>query len=805
MKATSILLSVASIILATACTKPASETSKFADEEGVSLELAQLRHRTISDLHYDLTFHIPAEKDSNILGEEIIRFNLDSLYDIPLDFLDGHIILPADTLHLGQNEIHLTFTAGNQSLNRRDDYLYSLFVPARAHTVFPCMDQPNLKGRFKLTLDVPVDWKAVSNTYSQQEEYLAADAAVEAQNEASHKKIYFAETEPLSTYLFAFATGHFEHQTYTDPKNGRTIGAYYRETNEQRLSQMTDIFKEVCFALDWLEEYTSIPYPFAKYDLVILPGFQFGGMEHTGATFYNDNTLFLSAHPTLNEILSRSQLITHETSHMWFGDLVTMDWFNDVWTKEVFANYFAAAITEPMYPSIDHNLNWLSTFQTSALSEDRTDGRTSIQQPLDNLNNAGLIYNNIIYNKAPVVMRKMVEIMGKEAFQKGIQKYLKKFAYANATWDDLIEILDAETTADLASFSEAWVKQKGMPVITYNNDGTYLTTDIIDGTPTDKWQQQWKDSILPNGQILPNYDGKGYGLFTFADEQQLKGLLNSWQTTKGVTRQSLLMTLNENYLAGKLNSQDWLQTLLDGIKNEEDVQTASTLISYMNEPLLQIYYAADPQLENIESQLLQMARNHKLNAVKTQLWRLLASRATTKTAVDALYDEWNQATNPYLSINDWMTMAYELSVRRPEMASDILQRQLQRLDNPDRQRQFVFISQAVVADDNQRDAFFEKLITDSETRRTEPWARSALYYLNHPCRQAYAVKYVYPSLEVLPEIQRTGDIFFPANWCASLLSGHRSAEANAEVLRYLNDHKEINPLLKNKILRSWRK
>ena len=225
----------------------------------------------------------------------------------------------------------------------------------------------------------------------------------------------------------------------------------------------------------------------------------------------------------------------------------------------------------------------------------------------------------------------------------------------------------------------------------------------------------------------------------------------------------------------------------------------------MNEPLLQLYYSADPQLENIESQLLQMARNHKLNAVKTQLWRLIASRATTKAAVDALYEEWNQATNPYLSINDWMTMAYELSVRRPEMASDILQRQFQRLDNPDRQRQFEFISQAVVADDNQRDAFFKKLITDSEARRTEPWARSALYYLNHPCRQAYAVKYVYPSLEVLPEIQRTGDIFFPANWCASLLSGHRSAEANAEVLRYLDDHKEINPLLKNKILRSWRK
>ena len=805
MKASSFLFSILGILLSSACSINTSDDLNITNEDGVSYELAQLRKRTISNVRYDLTFHIPADKDSSIIGEMILRFHLDSIYHVPVDFIDGHLLILSEGLHLGENEVRIPFTARNQSLNRRDDYLYTLFVPSRAHTVFPCFDQPNLKGKFTLTLDVPADWKAVSNTYAQSETFYNVDSEVNDENEASHKLIHFAETEPLSTYLFAFATGHFENQTYTDPKNGRTIGAYYRETNKMRLAQLPDIFKEVCFALDWLEEYTNIPYPFAKYDLVILPGFQFGGMEHTGATFYNDNTLFLSAHPTLNEILSRSQLITHETSHMWFGDLVTMDWFNDVWTKEVFANYFAAAITEPMYPSIDHNQNWLSTYQTSALSEDRTEGRTSIQQPLDNLNNAGLIYNNIIYNKAPVVMRKMVEIMGKEAFQTGIRKYLKKYAYANATWDDLIEILDAETSQDLASFSEAWVKQKGMPVITYSNDGSYQITDIIDGTPTDKWQQQWKDSILPNGQILPNYDGNGYGLFTFADEDQLKGLLNSWQSTKGVTRQSLLMTLNENYLAGKLSSQEWLQTLLDGIKNEEDVQTASTLISYMSEPLLQLYYASDSQLENIESQLLQMARNHKLNAVKTQMWRLLASRATTNTAVDALYEEWNQATNPYLSINDWMTMAYELSVRRPELASDILQRQRQRLDNPDRLRQFEFISQAVVADDNQRDAFFEKLITDKEARRTEPWARSALYYLNHPCRQATAVKYIYPSLEVLPEIQRTGDIFFPANWCASLLSGHRSAEANAEVQRYLDEHPDIQPLLKNKILRSWRK
>ena len=132
-----------------------------------------------------------------------------------------------------------------------------------------------------------------------------------------------------------------------------------------------------------------MPYPFAKYDFVVLPGFQFGGMEHAGATFYNDTRLFLSANPTPDEILRRIELIAHETAHMWFGDAVTMKWFNDVWTKEVFANYFAAAITEPLFPEANHELNFLRTYKAAAMAQDRTEGRTAIRQSLDNMNNAG--------------------------------------------------------------------------------------------------------------------------------------------------------------------------------------------------------------------------------------------------------------------------------------------------------------------------------------------------------------------------------------------------------------------------------
>lgn len=216
-----------------------------------------------------------------------------------------------------------------------------------------------------------------------------------------------------------------------------------------------------------MEEYTGIPYPFAKYDFVILPGFQYGGMEHTGATLYNDGRMFLGPNPTLSDSLARTELIAHETAHMWFGDLVTMEWFDEVWTKEVFANHFAAWISEPLYPEVNHRLNRLRSFSTAALSEDRTEGTVSISQELPNLSYAGLVYGQIIYNKAPVMMEKLIGIMGPEAFREGIRTYLERYSYGNATWDDLVGILDSLTSADLRGFSRAWVYGKGMPDLTF--------------------------------------------------------------------------------------------------------------------------------------------------------------------------------------------------------------------------------------------------------------------------------------------------------------------------------------------------
>ena len=754
--------------------------------DGVPLQLAEWRSRVLSDVRYDLHFRITSDSDTEIKACESVSFTLAEKADAVLDFageragevrvsidsaeipvriVNEHIVIPSKYLVKGRNVIDMEFIAGNSALNRRDGCIYTLFVPDRARTVFPCFDQPDIKARYALTLDIPEQWKAVSNAP-------LADACSDARSlsctaglDAGLGRWTFALSDPLPAYLFAFAVGEFEYQYFPEYRTG----AFHRGKDQAQTAQIPEIAREVRFALDWLEEYTGMPYPFAKYDFVVLPGFQFGGMEHAGATFYNDTRLFLSANPTPDEILRRIELIAHETAHMWFGDAVTMKWFNDVWTKEVFANYFAAAITEPLFPEANHELNFMRTYKAAAMAQDRTEGRTAIRQSLDNMNNAGLVYNNIIYNKAPVMMRKLAAMMGEDAFKAGIREYLAEFKYGNATWDDLIAILAKHTDEDVAGFSRTWVDQPYWP--------EYRALSCADAE-----------------------DSERYGLIRLNPAQVDSIMSVRPMPEDPVRRLALLMNLNENYLIGGIEDAAWLRFLMRSLSGEEDDLISAAIAGYMEKPLLSCHFAGQ-DAGDIEAGIMEMSENHSVKSVRTLLLRLLAKNAFSKDAVCRLYGIWEAGADGRLSQRDYMTLAYELAVRMPDKAGEIIAVQRGRLANPDLLQEFDFISRAVNPSEAARDTLFASLAC-KEARRVEPWTRDVLHYLNHPLRSAYAVKYIRPALELLPEIQRTGDIFFPSGWCSNLLAGHRSEAARIAVRQYLDGHPELNPMLRSKVLQA---
>jgi aminopeptidase N len=494
---------------------------------GVSKALADFRSTVITDIHYQLSFDIPLRKTEAISANEQLSFNLlQTGFPLQLDFkadpgqiktieVNGksiainyqkeHIILPAAVLTKGKNNIRIAFIAGNAALNRNDDYLYTLFVPDRARTSFPCFDQPDLKATYQLSLTLPEKWEAISNGSLQKSEV-----------KEGRRTVDFATSDKISTYLFSFTAGKFK--TINQIVHNQSVQFLYRETDTSKINLSIDsIFQEHRNALDFLTTWTTIPYPFKKIGFVAIPDFQFGGMEHPGAVQYQGSTLFLDSTATKTQFISRANLISHETAHMWFGDLVSIKWFNDVWTKEVFANFMADKVSEHLKGKEAFDHKFLIDHFPAAYGIDRTKGANPIRQPLDNLNEAGSLYGNIIYHKAPIMMRQLELLMGKEKFQKGMREYLKKFSFSNASWPDLINILNKYAPVDLIAWNKVWVDDNGRPRVsnkleTSNGKITRLT---ISQKPefggARLWPQSFKISLYYKDHVqeLPvNLSGK---------------------------------------------------------------------------------------------------------------------------------------------------------------------------------------------------------------------------------------------------------------------------------------------------------
>jgi aminopeptidase N len=316
-----------------------------------------------------------------------------------------HILIDQKYLKSELNQIIFKFLAGNSALNRRDGYLYTLFVPDRARTMFPCFDQPNLKANYSLTLTIPEKWNAMANGMLKETTVIR-----EEKNE-------FCQSDLLPTYLFSFAAGDFKH--FKEKIGFQDAGMLYRETDSVKIkNSMDSIYNIYRNSLAYYEKWTGIPHPFQKHGLVVVPDFQFGGMEHPGAILFQNSTLFLDKNATQSQLNNRSNLLAHEVAHLWFGDMVTMDWFNDVWTKEVFANFMADKSTGASSDKSIYDLKFLTTHFPAAYSVDRTIGANPIRQVLDNLQNAGMMYGPIIYNKAPIMMRQLELLIGEETLEK---------------------------------------------------------------------------------------------------------------------------------------------------------------------------------------------------------------------------------------------------------------------------------------------------------------------------------------------------------------------------------------------------
>lgn len=807
---------------------------------GVALELAERRAAIVSQLRYDLSLSIPQALAQPLSGSNTLRFTLAEVTQaLVLDFVagpdqllsvdangqpaaytlvNGHIVIDPAALQVGPNTLRIAFKAGDAPLNRHADYLYTLFVPAKARLALPCFDQPDLKGRWTLRLEHPAAWQSAAN-----------GAQIERIVEGGRASVRFAETAPLPTYLLAFIAGDFKVETAQ--RDGRTLRMFHRETDAAKLARNREaLFDLHGQALAYMKDYTALPYAFGKFDFVLIPGFQFGGMEHAGNIFYDAGNLLLDESATQSQLLARAAVISHEVAHMWFGDLVTMRWFNDVWMKEVFANFMAAKMVNPAFPGLNHELRFFLSHYPRAYGVDRTAGANPIRQTLDNLDEAGDMYGAIIYQKAPVVMRHLEALLGETSLRDGLREYLNQHVFANASWPELIDVLAPRAPIDLHAWSRVWVEQPGRPTLTTElslKDGRIARLAFRQHDPRGSdllWPQLLRVTVgearssqafavpitgasvdlaaaagLPAPRyVLPGAAGWAYGEFQL-DRATREFLLTSLpEIDDPLSRGSAWVNLWDALLAQQVRPVALFDLALKALPQESDEQLTALLLDDAARLWWRFLKPAEREqrIGRFEQLLLQGLAQAATPSRKAAWFAALRNVAQTKATLAWLGEVWAQKISVAglpLAEPDYTGLALDLALHEAAGSSEILAAQLARIDNPARRQRFSFLLPAVAADPLERGRWFAAL-ADNANRRHEKWVLDGLRYLHHPLRAPASQVLVKPSLELLREIQQSGDIFFPKGWLDATLGGYNSRAVAATVREFLHNRPPDYPL-----------
>jgi aminopeptidase N len=415
--------------------------------------------------------------------------------------------------------------------------------------------------------------------------------------------------------------------------------------------------------------------------------------------------------------------------------------------------------------------------------------------------------------------------MTEEGFRDGLREYLKAHAYGNATWLDLIAILDKRTTTDLTEWSRVWVEEPGRPTIRTQlviTDGkiTRLTFEqsaehpALQSEPS-RWPQQLRVALgYPDGIkqitvafngaqaeatgaagmpapdfVLPNGEGWAYGSFQL-DPRSLSYLSTRLhEIADPLTRGAAWVTMWDALLQHDLEPTALTELALTALPKESDEQLTSRVLNYLGGTWWRFLTPAERQARVVRVEALARTglTTAKTASQKASWFGALRNVfATTETTawLRRVWEQKEKVEGLPLAEPDYTNLALELAVREVDGWRDILKTQLARIENPDRKGRFEFVMPALSADPAERDRWFQAL-EDVSNRRREPWVLEGLSYLHHPLRAEASTKYVRPSLDLLWEIQKTGDIFFPTRWMDSTLSGHTSPAVAATVREFL--------------------
>src|SRR5215813_7028841 len=804
--------------------------------DGIPRDLARQRAAQVSDVRYQLRFTITPHAPS-VSGHEELRFRTGFSGPVLLDFREGtggnptvngvavpvkidngRMELPANMIHAGDNVVIVDFTAtvapAGKAITRFEDkddnteYLYTLFVPMDAEMAFPCFDQPDLKGRFHLELTAPEDWTVVSNT------------AIASQSLAGsgQRTTVFSETRPISTYLFAFAAGPFRrvHETPGLP------GLYVRQSKFRKAQEEAPEVQQITSqGIDYLSSFFAQPFPFPKYDMVMIPGFAYGGMEHAGATFLREESILFRAAPTHSDHLNRDILVLHELTHQWFGDLVTMRWFDDLWLKEGFAQYMAYHALADLKPKENIWKRFYQAIKPAAYAIDATKGTTPIYQDIGNLKDAKSAYGAIVYSKAPGVLKQLAFVLGDDKFRDGLRIYLKEHAYANAEWNDLVKAFERVSGTPLQDWAKVWIRHRGMPQVDVewscskaNRIEHFVLTqhDVLEeGSvwpiamqislhyPNEsvmrlKAQLNTRKAEVPQavGYACPQYvfandQDYAYGRFLLDPRSRTAVMQNLGEVTDVFQRTLLWGSLWDSVREAELAPRDFLDLELRLVPEEKDEALAQTLIGRMNTALHR--YVNPDMRSQFVPKAEALAADKMLHSSEQDLriiwFRGLRGVAETDAGRQYLKDILNEKLAlPGVTLRplDRWTMVMALIATNDAEASAIYVAE-QKRDSTGDGLKYAYMAAAARPEAKSKEEYFDDYLHNPA--RPEDWVEQSLGAFNYWNQSELTLPYLKPALDALPQMKRERKIFFVLGWLNAFIGGQQSAAAQQQANDFL--------------------
>ena len=476
---------------------------------------------------------------------------------------DNELVVVADCayMHTGEGLHRFTDPADGET------YLYSQFEVPDSRRVFAVFEQPDLKASFTFTVTTPSSWTVLSNSPTPEPTPTEnSDGSDDAHTFA------FAPTEPMSSYVTAIVAGPYMGATdeYV-ASDGRTVplGVYCRKSLVEHMDseEILDLTKR---GFAYYEDLFATPYAFTKYDQIFVPEFNAGAMENAGCVTHRDDYIFRSR-PVEARVERRAVTILHELAHMWFGDMVTMTWWNDLWLNESFAEFTSTLATAEI---TRWDQAW-TTFQTLekgwAYNQDQLSSTHPVAAEINDLHDVEVNFDGITYAKGASVLAALVGYVGRENFFAGIQRYLAAHAYSNAELGDLLRKLEAVSGRDLSSWTRLWLQEAGVTTlrleVVTDADGVITQAAVRQEIPADS-----PASLRPHRVAIGSYSPTGRGADTRLErtgctELDVDGELTQVPELVGAKRADVLVLNDDDLTYAKVRLDE--ESLSHGLTHIE--------------------------------------------------------------------------------------------------------------------------------------------------------------------------------------------------------------------------------------------